>query len=47
MHIAALMELEEHLLPHAEALATAIEGKAKEWMDLVKTGRSHLMDATR
>jgi fumarate hydratase class II len=45
MHIAAVMELEEHLLPHADALATAIEAKAKEFMDVVKTGRTHLMDA--
>jgi len=45
MHIAAVWELEEHLLPHAEALAAAIEAKAKEWMDVVKIGRTHLMDA--
>jgi fumarate hydratase, class II len=46
MHIAALLELEQHLLAHAEALAAAIEVKAKEWMDVAKTGRTHLMDAT-
>jgi len=46
MHIAAVLELEEHLLPQAEALAAAIEAKAKEWMGVVKTGRTHLMDAT-
>jgi fumarate hydratase class II len=46
MHIAAVMELREHLLPRTEALAAAIEAKAKEWMDVVKTGRTHLMDAT-
>ncbi|HEV2335926.1 MAG TPA: class II fumarate hydratase [Stellaceae bacterium] len=45
MHIAAVMELEERLLPHAAALATAIEEKAQEWMGVVKTGRTHLMDA--
>ncbi|MGC2413426.1 MAG: class II fumarate hydratase [Stellaceae bacterium] len=45
MHIAAVMELEEHLVPHAAALAAAIEEKAKAWMDVVKTGRTHLMDA--
>src|SRR6478736_1935349 len=38
MHIAAILELEKHLLPHAEALAAAIEAKAKEWMAVVKTG---------
>jgi fumarate hydratase, class II len=46
MHIAAVLELEEHLLPQAEALAAAIEAKATEWMTVVKTGRTHLMDAT-
>jgi fumarate hydratase, class II len=45
MHIAAVIELEEHLLPHAAALATAIEAKANEWNDVVKTGRTHLQDA--
>jgi fumarate hydratase, class II len=45
MHIAAVLELEEHLLPRAEALAAAIEAKANEWQDVVKTGRTHLQDA--
>src|SRR5271165_3891592 len=31
MHIAAVLELEERLLPHAGALAAAIEDKAEEW----------------
>ena len=46
MHIAAVLELQEHLLPQAEALAAAIEAKSKEWSDVVKTGRTHLQDAT-
>ena len=45
MHIAAVLELEDHLLPHAKALADSIEAKAKEWRDVVKTGRTHLQDA--
>jgi fumarate hydratase class II len=45
MHIAAVLELEERLLPHTEALATAIEAKANEWRDVVKIGRTHLQDA--
>jgi len=45
MHIAAVMELEQLLLPRAAALAGAIEAKAEEWMEVVKTGRTHLMDA--
>src|SRR5882724_6022672 len=45
MHIAALLEFEQHLLPNAVALAGAIEAKAKEWMEVPKTGRTHLQDA--
>jgi fumarate hydratase class II len=45
MHIAAIIDLERHLLPQAAALAFAIEQKAAEWKDVVKTGRTHLMDA--
>jgi fumarate hydratase, class II len=45
MHIAAVLEMEEHLLPHAEALAAAIEAKSNEWRDVVKIGRTHLEDA--
>jgi len=45
MHIAAVLALEEHLVPHAQALATAIEAKANEWHDVVKIGRTHLQDA--
>jgi len=45
MHVAAVLELEQHLLPNAEALARAIEAKAHEWRNVVKTGRTHLQDA--
>jgi fumarate hydratase class II len=45
MHIAAVLELEEHLLPRSEALAAAIEAKASEWSNVIKTGRTHLEDA--
>ena len=45
MHIAAVLELEEHLLPQAQALAEAIMAKAREWSDVVKIGRTHLEDA--
>ena len=45
MHIAAVLALEDHLVPHAQALATAIEAKANEWHDVVKIGRTHLQDA--
>jgi fumarate hydratase, class II len=45
MHIASLLEVTQHLLPNAEALASAIEAKAVEWADVVKIGRTHLQDA--
>jgi fumarate hydratase, class II len=45
MHIAGMIELEEHLLPRAEQLATEIEAKSRDWMGVVKTGRTHLQDA--
>src|SRR5207245_334614 len=45
MHIAAVLEVEQHLLPHAEGLAVAIEAKSREWSGIVKTGRTHLQDA--
>ncbi|MBN6822194.1 class II fumarate hydratase [Methylobacterium organophilum] len=46
MHIATVLELDEVLLPQARALADAIDAKARAWMDVVKTGRTHLQDAT-
>ncbi len=45
MHIATLSAIDEGLVPRADALACAIEAKAAQWMDVVKTGRTHLQDA--
>ena len=45
MHIAAVMELEEHLLPSITRLIAAVETKAVLWKDVVKIGRTHLEDA--
>ena len=45
MHIATLTAIDEGLVPRAAALAAAIEAKAAAWMDVVKTGRTHLQDA--
>ncbi|MBB3695207.1 class II fumarate hydratase [Sphingomonas sp. BK580] len=45
MHIATVLALSGHLLPALDRFATAIEAKANEWMDVVKTGRTHLQDA--
>jgi fumarate hydratase, class II len=46
MHIAAALRVSEALIPAIEALRDAIEAKAQEFADVVKIGRTHLMDAT-
>jgi fumarate hydratase class II len=45
MHIASALEVKKYLLPRVEALAAAIEEKAKLWYHVVKIGRTHLEDA--
>lgn len=45
MHIATVLALTDHMLPALDRFATAIEAKANQWMDVVKTGRTHLQDA--
>ena len=45
MHIAAITEIDERLLPSLKALHTEIAAKSKLWMDVVKIGRTHLEDA--
>ena len=45
LHVAAFRALEEDLLPSLEQLATSLESKAHEFAGIVKTGRTHLMDA--
>jgi fumarate hydratase class II len=45
VHLAALDGLVNDLLPSLTALAEALERKAGEFADLVKSGRTHLMDA--
>ncbi len=45
VHLAALGELESELLPALEMLAASLEAKAREFDDVVKSGRTHWMDA--
>ena len=45
VHLAALDQLTNDLLPALDRLAQALEAKAKEFDDVVKSGRTHLMDA--
>ncbi len=46
MHIAAAERLHHHLLPKVEELKNSIQQKATQMRDVVKIGRTHLMDAT-
>jgi fumarate hydratase, class II len=46
IHVAAAMAVAEDLQPALDALATSLEAKALEFATLVKSGRTHLMDAT-
>jgi len=45
VHLAALGELQSGLLPALDTLATSLEAKAREFDDVVKSGRTHWMDA--
>ena len=45
VHLAALDEITNDLLPALDRLAQALEAKAKEIDDVVKSGRTHWMDA--
>jgi fumarate hydratase, class II len=45
VHLAALGELTSDLLPALDGLAAALETKAHEFDDVVKSGRTHWMDA--
>jgi fumarate hydratase class II len=45
MHIAAVMEITGRLVPSVQRLRDALDVKAKEYADVTKIGRTHLMDA--
>jgi fumarate hydratase class II len=46
MQLAAAMAIEEDLVPSLETLRAALDAKADELWPIVKTGRTHLQDAT-
>lgn len=46
MHIAVVEELDKRLLPPLIQLRNTLAGKSMEYMNIVKTGRTHLQDAT-
>ena len=45
MHIAAVLELEGHLIPELEQLRVLLADRAVEWENIIKIGRTHLQDA--
>lgn len=45
MHIAAAEAVEQRLIPALGVLRDSLERRATEWGDIVKVGRTHLMDA--
>jgi fumarate hydratase, class II len=45
VHLAALEQLTRDLIPALEQLAGSLESKSREFDDVVKSGRTHLMDA--
>ena len=46
IHVSAAEELKNRLLPALAGLAEALQAKAREFGDVIKIGRTHLMDAT-
>ena len=45
MHIAAVLSLEEELLPQIAAMQEALQKKSDQWQHIIKIGRTHLQDA--
>ena len=46
IHLSALLSIEQELIPALQGLQQALQQKADEFMPIVKTGRTHLQDAT-
>ncbi len=46
IHVAAAKAIQDDLIPALEQLQTAMQAKADEFMPIIKTGRTHLQDAT-
>ncbi len=46
IHVAATEGVVRDLIPALDHLASALEAKAAQWATVVKSGRTHLMDAT-
>ena len=46
IHVAVGVEIKEQLIPALQKMHSALQQKAKQWDQVIKIGRTHLMDAT-
>ena len=46
IHVSALLAIHDQLIPALQQLQEGLEQKAEEFMPVIKTGRTHLQDAT-
>ena len=46
MHIAAVFEIHDTLLPAVDRMRLTLEEKSREFSQIIKIGRTHLQDAT-
>jgi fumarate hydratase class II len=46
MHVAAVLQITQLLVPNLKTLHEALDKKAKEFANIIKIGRTHLQDAT-
>jgi fumarate hydratase class II len=46
MHVATVLELSQRVLPAVQQLKQSMAAKARDWVDVIKLGRTHLQDAT-
>jgi fumarate hydratase class II len=46
MHIAAVLEIEQELIPAIKSLRDGLQVKVDQWHNIIKIGRTHLQDAT-
>ena len=46
MHVAAVIETNQRLIPHLKELTETLRNKSIEFKDIIKIGRTHTQDAT-
>jgi fumarate hydratase class II len=46
MHVAAVVEIHQRLIPSLEKLEAALQEKVEKFANIIKIGRTHLQDAT-